>query len=151
MTTINEKGVLFSMDALLAALIALLTAAAGLLVLFHLVLDQTHSLAGYRVQREGLLLMDALVKNGSTADFPGLAAYSAERRRVTPHLLGESSLPASFRPFSSLQSLTLLYLDGGERLLAEGPARNPPCYVYDRGVLVEGRGKALLRGVFCRD
>lgn len=155
MTTTTERGLLFSTDLLIAVVIVFLASLVALAFLANLVSETANTLPAYRLQREGLFFLDALVKNDEGAAFQGLAVYSPEFRRVLANRL---RLPSSLdlRAYPFVKSLRLVDEAGHETVWADlriGPLANRTaqgnCYAFTRFVLLESETKALLNGVFC--
>jgi len=154
LNTTSERGLLFSTDLLLAVVILLLTSLAGLAFLSSLALHSASALPAYRLQRQGLFFLDALVKNDASQSFPGLAAFDSGLHRVTPNFLSPAPTAPELQGFPLLQSLRLVPFNGPETQWADKPLTGPAnqasttCYSFERLVLV-GKEKALLIGVFC--
>ncbi len=146
---------MFSLDLLLSVLILFLACLVALAALSTLVLGPAAALPAFRLQREGLLFLDALVKNDASSGFPGLAAYDARLSRVKANELAEPLPSVDARAFPFLQSLRLVDADGQATSLAAALAAGPAsaaegsCYSFHRLVRSSGGREALLEAVVC--
>ncbi len=146
---------MFSLDVLVSVLVLFLICLVALAALSNLVLGPAAALPAFRLQREGLLFLDSLVKNDASGGFPGLAAYGPRLRRVQANELAETLPALDTRAFPFLQSLRLVDANDQATFLASAPAAGPAsaaegsCYSFHRLVRAQGGREALLEAVVC--
>lgn len=151
MSTIDNRGFIFSID-LAVSFIAMLLMA--LLILMHasvLKEQQVESINKFDLQRNAIFLADSLVKNNDAAQpLLGSALFDPEKHRVLSNSL-DSVLLSRAAQFEKenffVNRLSFKDEFGVEQVIFEGTA-GKNCLALDRLVLLNGR-KGLLAVSVC--
>ncbi len=151
--SINERGIVFSIDFCIASL-----AAMGMLFLFLFSLgilaeERESELRAFALKKNALFLLDSMVKNCCGHSSRCLASADLEKKRVLENVLDEKALGMLQQEepcTGGVERITLKFKNGEKRLLFQASRRGKNCYSLNRFVFAYGK-KALLELRMCGD
>lgn len=149
---ITSKGGIFSIDLLVAFLLA-----SALLVLIldfqsGILFSTQESLKGFEISEKALMLADSLVKNSDENNaLLGSAFFDSGKRRVVSNLLDYSSLktarPTEFSNISIIELSLQKKNSGKEIIFSKTGFEGKNCLSAKRFVILNGSGEKALVGV----
>ena len=145
--TVNENGMIFSLDAMISVVFILIGA-----LLFAIILTQHAStaerqLTGFEFEEKALMIADSLVKNYNPENTSlGACVYDSDKKRVLTNELSFANI-SSAKPLSFgkiyLESISL---EGKttQRVTLGFPKKSTECLTSKRFVLVDGKKTIIL-------
>jgi hypothetical protein len=152
---LNQKGIIFSTDAIISFIIALLTTMIFVLYLSNIVLMEERKIEQIELDEKAIFIIDSMVKNQNEENaLLGACNYEISKKRVLTNNLNYLQIKTNSKPLSLgnffVKTIAITFVNTNQKetiMLSEEISKN--CINVKRFALIDGF-KAIIEVKTCK-